>query len=196
MSTYNKLTNFVDNHDIYLFGPMGVGKTTFVDRFRQETASVNYISMGAITRNALADNEPEITQVIRRGGKIPLHIVRTLISPHINTEISYVLDGVPRHIDEAEWIKEHIVKRHLGGVALTLSANSDTIMQRIQQRSSTGERTETAERIASRLDVYTTNQEAILKTLEPTLQDIIEIDTTYSSPHEVFEEFHRRIKNV
>ena len=196
MDTHNKLTNFVDNHDIYLFGPMGVGKTTFVNQFRQKAASVNYISMGAITRSAVANNDPEVTQIIQQGGKIPLEIIQTLISPHINTKASYVLDGVPRHIDEAEWIKEHITKRHLGGVALTLSANSDTVMQRIQYRSSAGERAETAERIASRLDVYTTNQEAILKTLEPTLQDVIEIDTTYSSPHEVFEEFHRRIKNV
>jgi predicted component of type VI protein secretion system len=100
---------------------------------------------------------------------------------------------VPRHPDEAEWIHDHAKKRAFGSVALTLLADESTVMDRIKHRAEMGSRTETPERIAARLDVYKTNQRAILKTLEPVLHDVIELDTTDLSPDEVFEKFNRRI---
>lgn len=188
----NKVAEYVENHDIYLFGPMGVGKTTLVNNIREITP-VNYVSMGEITRSAIADNNTEVKQMIEQGGKLPLPAIQRLISPHIDTEDSYILDGVPRHPDEAEWIKSHASRRHLGSIALTLSADSDTILDRIEQRLKSGERSETPDRIAARLAVYENNQIRILEALRPALQEIITLDTSRLTPHEVLEDFHERI---
>ena len=192
--THERLTDFVKNNDIYLFGPMGVGKTTLVDNIR-EVADINYVSMGEVTRSAIRNGDTRVTDIIQRGGKLPLDAVRDIISPHIGLESSYVLDGVPRHPDEAEWVKEHAMKRRFGAVALTLYADNDTVRDRISVRSASAdnERSETPDRIAARLEVYRKNKESIINVLRPALRDIIEIDTSRLTPGGVMDELYERL---
>ena len=98
----NRLESTLNHNDIYLFGPMGSGKTTLVDNLKDGfPESVNYVSIGAIVREKLAQEDAEATRIIESGKKIPLSYVAAIINPHISTERSYILDGVPRHIDEA-----------------------------------------------------------------------------------------------
>lgn len=189
----NKVADFIESHDVYLFGPMGVGKTTLVKNI-EEVCDVNYVSMGEITRRAVQDGDPQITQAIRQGGKLSLDVVQNMVSPYIVAESAYVLDGVPRHPDEAEWVRGHATERSFGAIALTLCADDETVLERIAARSSNdNSRSETPDRVAARLTVYRSNYDAIIRTLRPALQDIIHLDTSGLSPREVFNEFYEKV---
>lgn len=178
----NRLESTLNHNDIYLFGPMGSGKTTLVDNLKDSfPESVNYVSIGAIVREKLAQEDAEATRIIESGKKIPLSYVAATINPYISTERSYILDGVPRHIDEAEWIKIHIDQREMGALAVILSANTNVLLQRIYDRARNGDRKETSERIRNRLSVYQDNINKIIDIIEPSLDEIIEIDATASS---------------
>lgn len=179
---------FLKETDIYLLGPMGVGKTAFADNLRR-LAGVNYISIGDITRRALMAQAVDPVYVKREKGRIPLAAVQMIVSPYLNPNSSYILDGVPRWPDEAEWIKAHILERPFTAIALTLSASDKIILGRIQQRSLASDRPETPERIARRLEVYRNNCKTVLGILEPVFYKSIELDTSHLSPGEVLEAF-------
>jgi adenylate kinase family enzyme len=187
--------DFLKENDIYLFGPMGVGKTTFVSNLRQ-LVDANYVSIGDITRQALTAPDADPTYSKRVRGRIPLAAVQAIISPYLNPNSTYILDGVPRHSDEAEWIKAHILNRPYKAVALTLSASDRVIFERIRQRSLHGSRSETAERIARRLEVYKSNYKIVLDILKPVLYKSIELDTSYLLPGEVTETLYEAIKEL
>lgn len=168
----NRLERTLSHNDIYLFGPMGSGKTTLVDNLKDDCLeSVNYVSIGAIIRQKLAQKDAEATRIIRSGKKMPLAYVTATIEPYVSTEKSYILDGVPRHAD----------KREMGALAIVLYANTDILLQRIYGRAKNGDRKETPERIRNRLSVYQDNINKIIDIIEPSLDEIIEIDATVSS---------------
>lgn len=178
----DRLERTLSRNDIYLFGPMGSGKTTLVDNLKDDCPeSVNYVSIGAIIRQKLAQKDAEATRIIRSGKKMPLAYITATIEPYISTEKSYILDGVPRHADEAEWIKRHANKREMSALAVVLYANTDILLQRIYDRAKNGDRKETPERIRNRLSIYHNNINKIVGIIEPSLDEIIEIDATVSS---------------
>lgn len=83
----DRLKVTIDQNDIYLFGPMGSGRTTLVSRLRNDCGdSVNYVSIGEIVRDKLAANDPETTHIIQTGAKMPLEYVATIVSPYIRTD--------------------------------------------------------------------------------------------------------------
>lgn len=182
------IESFITDNDFYLFGPMGVGKSTLVNNI-SSVCEPNYISIGNIVRDAVERNEQPITSVIAKGGKIPLEVVRNLVSPYIEAEPSYILDGVPRHPDEALWIKSHIMKRKFGSIGLVLSADDKTLRKRIQQRAAMSNRQETADRIDARLQTYKKNKDDIMDVLTPVFDAIIEIDTSDMPPAVVYRNF-------
>lgn len=182
------LGNFIAENDIYLFGPTGSGKTTLVENIAN-VAAPNYISIGAITREALANGDEEMTSLIARGGKIPLTAVQRLVSPRINVAESYILDGVPRHQDEAVWIHGHMLGRPLGAIALVLQVEEADIRRRIAYRELTSDRKDAADRVAARVQTYNANCGAVLDTLSPALDAIITVETSERTPQDVFNSF-------
>ena len=189
------LAKFIQEHDIYLLGPMGVGKTTFVSNLRR-LADINYISIGDITRRALGAPNPDRIYTIREKGRIPLSAVRAIISPYLTSKTSYILDGVPRRTDEAEWIKSYIVSRPFRAIALTLSASDEILSRRLAHRSLRDERPETPERIERRLAVYKSESKKVLGILEPVLFKHIELDTSKLSPTEVVTIFRKAVTEL
>ena len=192
----DRLKNTLNNNDIYLFGPMGSGKTTLVNSLKDGCSeSVNYISIGAIIRERLAQGDIEATQIIRSGKKMPLEYIIATIDPYISVERSYILDGVPRHTDEAEWIKKHINRREMGALAIILSASTDVLLPRIRDRKKRESRQEDLERIHNRLTVYYDNIDKITNIIAPSLNEIIEVDATVSA-ESVYSEVKHKLETL
>jgi adenylate kinase len=121
---------------IILLGPPGVGKGTIAKNLSKDY-SVVQISTGDLFREAISNNT-ELGQMakvfIEKGQLVPDDIVVRMVKERIEQQDcrnGYILDGFPRTIGQADSIEKNNINID---VVLTLSANDDTIVQRISNR--------------------------------------------------------------
>lgn len=186
------VAEFIDNNDLLLMGMTGVGKTTFVNHLAREVP-LRYISLGEITRSAVEYNtDDRIAELMQRGGTWPLDTIVGLVRPYLDIPTPYVLDGVPKHEDEADWLARHISGRPVPTTALLLRATNNKIDERLTRRSSQ-ERPETPEQIADRISTFSKKYEKLMTILKPELDRLVEIDTTMHTPQEVVAQFGKKV---
>lgn len=173
-------------------GVMGVGKTTFVDQL-QRSVPLRYVSLGAITRSIIAQPGGEnISELMQRGGVWPLKTIQDLVKPHLAMPTPYILDGVPRHPEEAEWLAAELEQSSYPTTALILRASRQEVRRRLQTRECLT-RPETLEQIEDRVNVYDANYQSIKLILGQTLYRFVEIDTTALSPAGTVTELSRMV---
>ncbi|MEI6249381.1 MAG: hypothetical protein WCP00_02145 [bacterium] len=108
-----KIAKVLNTNDVVLFGITRLGKTTFVNHL-QMIAHLRYISLGEITRTKIMHEKNEcVASLMREWGEWPPKDIQDLISPYIiNNPNTYVLDGVPTHENESEWLVEIMMERN------------------------------------------------------------------------------------
>jgi adenylate kinase len=124
---------------IVLFGPPGVGKGSQASLL-QERLDLRHISTGIILRRAIRSGTPvgrAAEEYVTSGRLVPGRIVRALAEEAI-TEAGYddfVLDGYPRTIEQAEWLRDFLAGRDfpLHGV-ISLQVPDQVIVDRLSKR--------------------------------------------------------------
>lgn len=182
---HDSLHDFVTNNDILLFGITGIGKTTFINYLQREVP-VRYVSLGEVTRSAIAhENNTHIASLIEKGGQWPLETIQDLLNPFIaNNPSPYVLDGAPRHLDEAEWMRDHMQRRERDQSAIVLTASEEVIRERLRSRNRAA-RPETDEHIEERIRDFKNKHDAIMGIVGCALSQTVEIDTSDMQPSEI-----------
>lgn len=102
---------------ISLLGPVGVGKGT---QAQQVSGRLNYarIATGDLVRDQIeADTElgRELKGYNDRGEPVPDNIIIDLIRVHLQPGGAWILDGVPRTVEQARALDEEL-ERHGGGL--------------------------------------------------------------------------------
>ena len=190
--TMNAVRDFIAENDVIIMGVTGVGKTTFVEQL-MEVAPVRYVSLGEITRSVAVTLEGEhIRELMHRGGMWPLAVIQGLVEPHLAIDTPFVLDGVPKHIEEAEWLTERLTARDHPLAAITLHASRDTVHRRLSNESRLV-RPETPEQIADRIAMYDEKYKTLMTIMSGVIDRIIEIDTTALTPAETVDDLGRLI---
>jgi adenylate kinase family enzyme len=183
-----RLQSFIDENDVYLFGPTGVGKTSFAVGLRAK-ADIGYVSIGEITKKKIDDGDEELLRLLQSTSPWSLGVTTRLVESSLAGESSQIVDGFPRRLDESEWLVDYRLRqnRKLGSVALILSAPDEIVWRRLLERNN---RLEGREVFSSRLVQYRHNIVPVIKTLKrKMLDDIINIDTSELQQDEVVEQF-------
>jgi len=187
------ISDFMGKNDLVLMGMTGVGKTTFVNHLAREVP-LRYVSLGEITRSAVEyDTDAHVTELMRRGGTWPLDVIVDLVQPYVEIPTPYVLDGVPKHEDEADWLAAHIAERPIPTTALLLWATSAKIDERLARRGGQ-KRPETPEQITDRITTFSKKYERLMTILRPELNRVIEIDTTMRTPRQIIAQFGKEVR--
>ncbi len=176
------LQNFVANSDILLMGVTGVGKTTFVEHL-QRNVKLRYVSLGNIVRSEIEYSQNRyIAELMHNGGVWPFEAIRGLLKPYIEQPTPYVLDGIPKHQHEAEWLVDHAYARAWPMVAVILKISIPTAEQRRLESLKHGNRPETSKQIQDRVVSFVENEAILIKTLNSVLRGIIELDVNGITP--------------
>jgi adenylate kinase family enzyme len=158
---------------------MGVGKTTFVYELRK-SYNINYVSIGEISRQKIADGDKKLEAMLGQASSWNLDIVKYLISEKIEDKTSlYLLDGVPRNISEALWLRSIAEERATGKLVVSLFADKAEIARRLSLRT---DRKETAEVVNARNRYYRENYSKIIEILKPLIKTVVNIDLTAMTP--------------
>ena len=120
---------------ISLLGPVGTGKGTQVQRVSE---SLNYarIATGGLVRNQIAaDTElgREIKGYVDRGEPVPDDVIMELARPHLNPAGGWILDDLPRTIEQARALDEELGQRgvSLDRVIMLEGLDDEKLIERI-----------------------------------------------------------------
>lgn len=192
LSRISKLQNFVNKNDILLLGMTGVGKTTLIEHL-QQSITLRYISLGAITRSTLKYTPTlQLEQLVKQGGVWPFGVIKNLIKPFIAISTPYVLDGIPKHEHEAKWIANYIATRPRPTRIISLHTGIDSIIERLGFCDRLF-RTETQEDKEHRIQTFHTQYNILLNILRPNVKEVIEIETDNLDPYDVINILSKRI---
>ena len=171
-------------------GMTGVGKTTFVNHL-QRSVPLRYISLGEITRSAInLQKDAEIRSLMEKGGVWPLKTIQDLVEPYIAQSSPFVLDGIPKHIEEADWLVSYMSTRPHQRSAVILTASEEVVRRRITDDNERTTRPETLKQIEDRIDVFNTRQRAVMLVLDRVLSRTIVLDTTDMNPSDTINKFN------
>lgn len=189
----NRLRNFVKTNDILLLGVTGIGKTTFVNHL-QRSVPVRYVSLGEITRSkAMYENNTYIASLLEKGGVWPIETIQNILNPYIlDNPTPYILDGAPKHTEEARWIAEHMMAREHEQTAIVLNAPDNIIRERLKLRDQSN-RPETNEQIEDRIKTFNEKNGIILEIVHRALSRVIEIDTSNIQPYQIVEKLSEMV---
>lgn len=185
--------NTFSKKNVILLGPPGAGKTTLISEVIDIAPGTNYISLGEISRSIdpVSSLGERISILHATRQPWPADLVVDMVMPHIlNSSKGFVLDGVPRKIDEALALLEAL---SLNGVridlVLHLDAAEETCLARIQERllSQTPDnaRPEKMDHYLARYRLQQGNMNGVLSTLEGLDANYYFINTTNLSPENV-----------
>ncbi|MDA0684181.1 MAG: adenylate kinase [Bacteroidetes bacterium] len=124
---------------IVLFGPPGVGKGSQA-RFLSEREHVKHISTGELLRGAIRSKSElgrKARSYVEEGELVPGVLVRALAEDAIKDSgyKSFVLDGYPRTIEQAEWLDTYLKDAgHQLDSVLSLIVPSEVIIDRLSKR--------------------------------------------------------------
>jgi len=146
---------------LIIMGPPGVGKGTQAN-ILMKTLNIPHLSTGEILRNEIKIGS-EIGMIsksyIDNGLFVPDDILIKIIERNIiqsNSRNGYILDGYPRNLQQVEHFKELLIKvNQCIDVAISLTAKSDEVINRLIKRSKkSGRSDDTLEIISKRQEVY------------------------------------------
>ncbi len=125
--------------NLILFGPPGVGKGTQGERFSSETG-ITHLAMGDILRAAVRDATGAGKQAgayMDAGKLVPDDVVVSMIEDCIAGDKggSFLLDGFPRNVTQAEALDAMLARHHLGlDKIVFMDAPEENLLERLSGR--------------------------------------------------------------
>ena len=156
--------------NLLVLGPQGSGKGTQAVRIGREH-DIPHISTGDMFRAAIADGTPlgqQVKPILESGRLVPDEITVALIRDRLgqpDAADGFILDGFPRNLAQAEALDGMLseIGRSLDAI-LYLNVPDSVGMERALERAKVEGRTDdTAEVIASRLEIYHRETEPIVE---------------------------------
>ncbi len=124
---------------VLIFGPPGAGKGTQASLL-VKNYNLTHISTGNILREVIA-SESEIGRVaqsyIDKGRLVPNEMIRELTESALeeNNCNEFILDGYPRTVQQAEWLKMFLDKHGIDwDVIVSLKVPDEVIVSRLSKR--------------------------------------------------------------
>jgi adenylate kinase len=124
---------------IIMLGPPGAGKGTQA-RIMSESLKVPHISTGDILREALK-HETELGKkaktFMESGGLVPDELVDVIVAERVGRKDcsrGFILDGYPRTIPQAEFLRSVLEKDKTDILALGIEVGEDELIKRISAR--------------------------------------------------------------
>ena len=122
--------------NIILFGAPGSGKGTQAITLSKEL-DLQWISLGDILRKEVKDATPvgqEVAQYMEKGLLVPDELVAKVIDASI-TDKSFILDGYPRNVAQAQKLDEILDKRGTQiDKFINLEVDQKTVVERLSKR--------------------------------------------------------------
>ena len=122
---------------IVLLGPQGAGKGTQAQRISEKTGA-KHIATGDLVRAEIRSGS-ELGQTIKgyndRGELVPDEIIVQMMRPHLDEADSWILDGFPRNLSQAEALDEMLkeINAELDAAA-ALEAPDEDLIKRLSGR--------------------------------------------------------------
>ncbi|MFX1320240.1 MAG: adenylate kinase [Promethearchaeota archaeon] len=100
-----------ENKHIILLGPPGAGKGTFSSQVKQVLPDIIHVSTGDIFRENLKNETPlglKAKSYMDKGKLVPDEITNDMVKKSLDeiSDKSWVLDGYPRNLNQAEFLSE------------------------------------------------------------------------------------------
>lgn len=155
---------------IVLFGPAGSGKTT-QGRLLAEKYGMKWLSVGQVLRDT-----GKFDKTLKEGGLVDDMEVIRLMNHEIEKAdaegMDVILDGYPRDLTQAEWMKENKFFRNVE-LAIVLEVPKEELWRRIEER---GRNDDTKEAVERRFGVFEENIGSILPLMEEDDVKILSVD--------------------
>jgi adenylate kinase len=118
-------------------GPPGVGKGTLASELGS-ARGMTHVSTGDLLRaeiHAASDLGNQVKEFVTTGGLVPDSIILDLVQSSLDADGSYILDGFPRTIEQAERIEQMIDSIGFRlDAAVLLMASDQVVMGRLTGR--------------------------------------------------------------
>ena len=143
---------------ILILGPQGSGKGTQAKRIAA-AYGVPHVATGDILREAVANGSElgaQVRPILERGDLVPDDLMVGLIRERLADEESFVLDGFPRTMAQAEALDSMLddIGKPLDAVIL-LQVSDEVATERLRERAAQeGRADDSPEAIANRLRLY------------------------------------------
>jgi len=143
---------------ILILGPQGSGKGTQAKRIAA-AYGVPHVATGDILREAVANGSElgaQVRPILERGDLVPDDLMVGLIRERLADEESFVLDGFPRTMAQAEALDSMLddIRKPLDAVIL-LQVSDEVATERLRERAAQeGRADDSPEAIANRLRLY------------------------------------------
>lgn len=122
-------------HNILIFGSQGSGKGT-QGQMLSEALSIPHISTGTIFRQLKNDNSKparKVTSILESGQLVPDKITNEVIKERLeknDCQAGFILDGYPRNITQADFLKNNFDITHV----IVINLPDDAGVNRISKR--------------------------------------------------------------
>ncbi len=146
---------------LLIMGPPGVGKGTQANRIKN-TLNIIHLSTGDILRDEIKINSNigiKAKMYMDDGMLVPDSVLLQIVQQKISEPIcdnGYLLDGFPRTIPQADGLEKIMQSiNHKLDYAISLSANTDELIERLIRRGEeSGRNDDTPEIIRNRQKIY------------------------------------------
>jgi adenylate kinase len=142
---------------LIFLGPPGAGKGTQAKELANHL-QIPHISTGDILRQALKDQTPlgiKAQVYMDKGELVPDHLVQDMVEERLkqaDTEPGWILDGFPRTVQQASFLKALLQKLDQRGErVVNLDVPDDIVVGRLLER---GRKDDNEDVIRRRLEVY------------------------------------------
>jgi len=177
---------------IVLLGLPASGKTTLVETL-QSQGSVNYVSLGGITREALKEDSPlsrRLKDLFATSEPWPDDFVISIIAPRLlrlKTE-GFILDGVPKKASEAIALASWMGESGIGvDLSLTLEVSRDVALSRMLGRNDKM-RLKNTSHYETRFRKWEEDRDTIVASLSRVARNSFAVDTYTISEQEVLDQ--------
>lgn len=157
--------NITIKRTVLLIGPPGSGKST-LGQALGTLPGCTFVSMGGVLRSS--DPDSEVRRCQREGKLVPADLAITTWQHHVRQLVEngfkaqdemLLLDGLPRNIEQAESLQDHVHIEHL----IHLSCDDNSLLaERIRNRDDKREDDSDEAVIARRFEIYRQQTEPLL----------------------------------
>lgn len=119
--------------NILAFGPPGAGKGS-ASAYIAKKYDIPHISTGDIVRGEAKKEDSKVKPYMEKGQLVPDEIMMELVTERLSKDDckkGFILDGFPRTIPQAEYLKEHNI--HINHV-INLQVNEENVVERLSGR--------------------------------------------------------------
>jgi adenylate kinase len=190
-SLFDRQFEIFKNKRVILFGPPAGGKTSFMRELTNKLPGLEYISLGAISRSVDPESVlgKQIAQLHSLACPWPADLVVDMVVPAIKqcieNEQGFVLDGVPRKLDEYYALQNRLKELGISiDVVLELQTPDVVVLERLETDSANREkRAESNVHYLKRLEMYRQQTQPVITLMANEFgAEYITIDTTQGLP--------------